>query len=184
MFVQVLKLCERAGLVKLGHVAIDGSKLRANASKHKAMSYERMCEKEQQLTAEVARLLGEAVDYGRQAQLSVEKLRLGAPPKDPEGEPVASGGRDKYEPDSDLRDFENVPRKEHIVDYFLREVRPYVADGWIDLPILDEMGFPRTTRGVSEVPGLTFIGSLWQFNLASGNLIGVALDALHLAEQW
>ncbi len=60
LFVQVLKLCERAGLVKLGHVAIDGSKLRANASKHKAMSYERMCEKEQQLVAEVARLLKEA----------------------------------------------------------------------------------------------------------------------------
>ena len=60
LFVQVLKMCERAGLVKLGHVAIDGSKLRANASKHKAMSYERMCEKEQQLVAEVARLLKEA----------------------------------------------------------------------------------------------------------------------------
>jgi putative flavoprotein involved in K+ transport len=55
---------------------------------------------------------------------------------------------------------------------------------WIDLPILDEMGFPRTTRGVSDVPGLSFIGSLWQFNLASGNLIGVAMDARHLAEQW
>lgn len=60
MFVQVLQMCERAGLVKLGHVAIDGSKLRANASKHKAMSYDRMCEKEEQLTAEVARLLKEA----------------------------------------------------------------------------------------------------------------------------
>ncbi len=60
LFVQVLKMCERAGLVKLGHVAIDGSKLRANASKHKAMSYERMCEKEEQLVAEVARLLKEA----------------------------------------------------------------------------------------------------------------------------
>ena len=57
LFVQVLKLCERAGLVKLGHVAIDGSKMRANASKHKAMGYERMCEKEQQLVAEVERLL-------------------------------------------------------------------------------------------------------------------------------
>jgi len=62
LFVQVLKLCERAGLVKLGHVAIDGSKLRANASKHKAMSYERMCEKEQQLVAEVKRLLKAAED--------------------------------------------------------------------------------------------------------------------------
>jgi transposase len=60
LFVQVLKMCERAGLVKLGHVAIDGSKLRANASKHKAMSYDRMCEKEEQLVAEVARLLKEA----------------------------------------------------------------------------------------------------------------------------
>jgi transposase len=60
LFMQVLKLCERAGLVKLGHVAIDGSKLRANASKHKAMSYQRMCEKEQQLVAEVKRLLKEA----------------------------------------------------------------------------------------------------------------------------
>jgi len=57
LFVQVLKLCERAGLVKLGHVAIDGSKMRANASKHKAMGYERMCEKEQLLVAEVERIL-------------------------------------------------------------------------------------------------------------------------------
>ena len=57
LFVQVLRLCEQAGLVKLGHVAVDGSKLRANASKHKAMSYDRMCTKEEQLAAEVARLL-------------------------------------------------------------------------------------------------------------------------------
>ena len=60
LFAQVLRLCEQAGLVKLGHVAIDGSKLRANASKHKAMSYDRMCAKEEQLAAEVARLLQEA----------------------------------------------------------------------------------------------------------------------------
>jgi transposase len=57
LFVQVLRLCAQAGLVKLGHVAIDGSKLRANASKHEAMSYDRMCTKEEQLAAEVARLL-------------------------------------------------------------------------------------------------------------------------------
>ena len=42
LFVQVLKLCQRAGLVKLGHVALDGIKIKANASKHKAMSYERI----------------------------------------------------------------------------------------------------------------------------------------------
>jgi len=43
LFAQVLKLCQKAGLVKLGRVALDGSKFRANASKHKAMSYGRMC---------------------------------------------------------------------------------------------------------------------------------------------
>jgi transposase len=53
LFVQVLKLTEKAGLVKLGHVALDGTKLRANASKHKAMSYDRMKKREAELAAEV-----------------------------------------------------------------------------------------------------------------------------------
>ncbi len=43
LFVQVLRLCQQAGLVKLGHVALDGTKVQANASKHKAMSYPRNC---------------------------------------------------------------------------------------------------------------------------------------------
>jgi len=60
LFMQVLRLCKQAGLVKLGHVAIDGTKVRANASKHKAMSYERMGEKEKQLAKEVAELLKRA----------------------------------------------------------------------------------------------------------------------------
>ena len=60
LFLQALRLCEKAGLVKLGHVAIDGTKLQANASKHKAMSYERMNEKEKALKAEVEKLLEEA----------------------------------------------------------------------------------------------------------------------------
>lgn len=53
LFVQVLKLAEKAGLVKLGHVALDGTKIKANASKHKAMSYERMKKREAELHAEV-----------------------------------------------------------------------------------------------------------------------------------
>jgi transposase len=60
MFLQVLRLCQKAGLVKLGHVALDGTKVKANASKHKAMSYERMGETEKRLEEEVARLLAEA----------------------------------------------------------------------------------------------------------------------------
>ena len=57
LFVQVLKLAEKAGLVKLGHVALDGTKIKANASKHKAMSYERMKTRETELRAEVDRWL-------------------------------------------------------------------------------------------------------------------------------
>ena len=60
LFLQVLELCQQAGLVKLGHVALDGTKVRANVSKHKAMSYGRMKEKEGQLAAEVAELLRRA----------------------------------------------------------------------------------------------------------------------------
>jgi transposase len=54
LFVQVLKLCRAAGLVKLGHVSLDGTKVQANASLHKAMSYGRMREAEKKLAAEVA----------------------------------------------------------------------------------------------------------------------------------
>jgi len=60
LFVQVLKLAEAAGLVKLGHVALDGTKIKANASKHKAMSYERMKKREAELQAEVDRWLAAA----------------------------------------------------------------------------------------------------------------------------
>ena len=60
LFLQVLAFCQRSGLVKLGHVALDGTKVRANASRHKAMSYRRMKEKETQLAAEVAELLRRA----------------------------------------------------------------------------------------------------------------------------
>ena len=63
-FLQVLKLAEKAGLAKLGHVALDGTKIKANASKHKAMSYERMKTREAELQAEVDRWLevAEAAD--------------------------------------------------------------------------------------------------------------------------
>jgi murein DD-endopeptidase MepM/ murein hydrolase activator NlpD len=60
LFTQALLLCEKAGLVKLGHVAIDGTKIKANASKHKAMSYDRMGETEQRLKQEIDALLKQA----------------------------------------------------------------------------------------------------------------------------
>lgn len=60
LFVQVLRLCQKAGLVSLGNVALDGTKVKANASRHKAMSHERMLKTEAQLEAEIAALLRKA----------------------------------------------------------------------------------------------------------------------------
>ena len=60
LFVQVLQMARKLGAMKLGRVAIDGSKIKANASKHKAMSHERMLRDEQRLREEVKRLLAEA----------------------------------------------------------------------------------------------------------------------------
>jgi transposase len=60
LFRQVLALCRAAGLVRLGHVSLDGTKVRANASKHKAMSYGRMRSKREALEAEIGRWFEEA----------------------------------------------------------------------------------------------------------------------------
>jgi hypothetical protein len=60
LFVQVLRLCQKAGLVKLGHIALDGTKMKANASKRKAMSYGRMEKKVAELKKEVKQLLSQA----------------------------------------------------------------------------------------------------------------------------
>jgi transposase len=60
LFEQVLKIALEAGAMKVGRVAVDGTKVKANASKHKAMSYDRMQEKERQLKAEVKHLLAQA----------------------------------------------------------------------------------------------------------------------------
>ncbi len=60
LFVEVLKLCAKAGLVKVGRIALDGSEVKANASRHKAMSYDYMLKEEQRLQQEVTDLLARA----------------------------------------------------------------------------------------------------------------------------
>jgi transposase len=77
LFVQVLQLCRSAGLVKLGHVALDGTRLRANASKHKAMSYGRMKQAEPKLADEVARWLREAEAVDRREDQAYGEARRG-----------------------------------------------------------------------------------------------------------
>jgi transposase len=70
-FVQILRLCQEAGLAELGHVSLDGTKIKANASKRKAMSYGRMVKTEAELEAEVAAWLSRAAtaDDGEDAEL-------------------------------------------------------------------------------------------------------------------
>ena len=72
LFVEVLKLCALAGLAKVGTIALDGTKVKANASRHKAMSYDRMKAEEERLKQEISRLLAEA-----QASDDAEDLRHG-----------------------------------------------------------------------------------------------------------
>lgn len=72
LFKQVFTLCRQAGLVELGTVALDGSKIRANASKHKAMSYGRMQEKEIDYEKQIKKLLATARDIDED-----EDARLG-----------------------------------------------------------------------------------------------------------
>jgi len=87
LFVQVLRLCQQAGLVKLGHVALDGTKLKANASKHKAMSYGRMKKAEAELQTIVSGWLRQA-----QAADAREDEEHGA---DQSGEELPDWVRDK-----------------------------------------------------------------------------------------
>jgi putative flavoprotein involved in K+ transport len=54
---------------------------------------------------------------------------------------------------------------------------------WIDAPIFDDFGYPRQRRGVTEVPGLYFVGLIWQHNQLSSTLVGASIEAEHVARQ-
>lgn len=81
VFQQTVVLALRLGLARLGHVALDGTKLKANTSKHKAMSYGRMRQREAQLKEEIARLVEQA-----EAQDTAEDQEYGV---DSDGSSVA-----------------------------------------------------------------------------------------------
>jgi transposase/cell division septum initiation protein DivIVA len=77
LFVAVLTICYESGLVKLSHVSLDGTKIKANASKHKAMSYERMQTEEERLTQEIATLIAEAQQIDQQEDKLYGKNKRG-----------------------------------------------------------------------------------------------------------
>ena len=78
LFVQILRLCQAAGMVSLGHVALDGTKVQANASKHKAMSHERMLKAEAQLEKEIKELMRKAEILDAQEDGKYGKGKLGS----------------------------------------------------------------------------------------------------------
>lgn len=75
LFVQVVQLAREAGLIRLGRIGVDGTKVRASASRHKAMSYGRMCEEEARLAAEIAELAqrAEAEDAAEDRQYGADQ---------------------------------------------------------------------------------------------------------------
>ena len=77
LFAQVLRLCQRTGLVSSGRVAVDGTKIKANASKHKAMSYRRMKDAESRLQGEVDELLRRAEQTDRREDQQYGKDKRG-----------------------------------------------------------------------------------------------------------
>lgn len=83
LFLQVLKLCGQAGLVKLGHVVLDGTKVKANASKHKAMSYDHMVRREAELAEKIAGLMAQAasIDAAEDQQYGAGKAADQLPPQ-------------------------------------------------------------------------------------------------------
>ena len=129
MFVQVLRLCQKAGLVKLGHVSLDGTKVKANASRHKAMSYGRMKEEEKRLRKEIRNLLNRAestdaeedVHYGLSArgdelpeELSrrkdrLKKIRAARKALETEAKAAADAERQRHEEED--RKHGDKPRK-------------------------------------------------------------------------
>jgi septal ring factor EnvC (AmiA/AmiB activator) len=78
LFVQILRLCQKAGMVSQGHVALDGTKVQANASKRKAMSHERMLRAEKQLQKEINALMRKAEILDAQEDHRYGKGKLGS----------------------------------------------------------------------------------------------------------
>jgi len=78
LFVQILRFCQEAGMVSLGHVALDGTKVQANASKHKAMSHERILKAEAQLEKEIKELMRKAEILDAQEDGKYGKGKLGS----------------------------------------------------------------------------------------------------------
>ena len=121
LFIQILRLCQKAGMVSLAHVAMDGTKVQANASKHKAMNHERMLRAEKELEKKINALIrraeildaqedrrygkgklgGELPDELRHEQSRLEKIRQAR--KEMEAETAAAAARQRHRSAEDAK---------------------------------------------------------------------------------
>ena len=118
LFQQVLKLCRQAGLVKLGHVALDGTKIKANAGLNKAMSYGRMKQVEPKLAAEVESWLAQADKAALEAEAKDKAAAQqkdddegGTPKPGRKAKPVSSEPADKAQQNFTDPDSHVMPTK-------------------------------------------------------------------------
>lgn len=140
LFGQVLELCAAAGLVKLGHVALDGTKVRANASKHKAMSYGRMPVEEQRLKASIKDWFAKAEEADRE-----EDRRYG---EGKSGDELPSWVTDKQERVKRIRQAKEALEKQAKEQ---SEVKPKDSDD-DDEPHLPPKSQRRKKKGKKDLP--------------------------------
>ena len=138
LFVQVLKLCEKAGLVKLGHVALDGTKMKANASKHKAMSYGRM----EALEAEVATWLATAALEAEARTVAEAKRKVEA-----EEQRRQEGRRKSGKPAASTTDQVRIVMNQWLRQY--NDARPYQALS-MQPPVPETIYSKRLKRGLGK----------------------------------
>jgi transposase len=107
LFVEVLKICQPSGLLKVGRLALDGTQVKANASRHKAMSDDRMTQEEQRLEAEIAALLEQAQQADEREDEQFGPGQRGDSPQRPGGcGPPAEGAAERHR--SRIEDHEDL----------------------------------------------------------------------------
>lgn len=150
IFTQTVRLCARAGLVKLGLVAVDGSKMQANASKHKAMSYARMREEEERLAAEIRALLqrAESVDLDEDTRWGQGQRDEDLPAELRRREDIVAQGLTNQQPDN----YHLGPMLEEIASNCGRDPVAVVADSGYWHPSHDALVAGRETELYLAVP--------------------------------
>ena len=93
---------------------------------------------------------------------------------------VDAGEREAEEPFAEVREIDRVDLREAGITTVLWATGYRPAFGWVELPLFDEFGWPVQQRGVTEVPGLYFLGLHWLHTRRSSLLFGVGADAEHV----